>query len=96
MIEQVGEPESEDARAAAAVEQPPASVETQFLREDRLQLRRVRRPAGSVVRGGAFVDGRVVHRFGQRPLKASQKIVSKPAMKRVKKMPPNQSIERGW
>lgn len=41
LLEQVGESDGEDAGAAAAVEEPPAPVQTQFLGENGLELRRI-------------------------------------------------------
>jgi hypothetical protein len=39
LLEQVGEPDSEDARAAPAVEEPPDPIQIQLLAEDSLELR---------------------------------------------------------
>jgi hypothetical protein len=62
LLEQVSEPEGEDAGAAAAVEKSAGAVEPDFLREDGFELWRVRRSAGSVVGGGALEDRRVASR----------------------------------
>jgi hypothetical protein len=60
LLEEMREPDGEDAGTAAAVEEPAASVEPQLLGENGLELRRVGRPAAPVVGGGALVDRRVV------------------------------------
>ena len=64
VLEEMREPDGEDAGAAAAVEEPPPSVQTELLGEHGLELRRVRRPAAPVVGGGALVDRRVVRHGG--------------------------------
>lgn len=56
LLEQVGEADGEDAGAAAGVEEPAAPVQIQFLGENSLELRRVRRSTVPVVGGGALVD----------------------------------------
>ena len=62
LLEQIREPDGEIARPAAAVEQPPAPVQPQLLREHRFELRRVPRPAVPIVRGGTLEERRVVRR----------------------------------
>jgi hypothetical protein len=64
LLEQMREPDRGDAGAAAAVEEPPAPVEPELLGEHGLEPRRVGRPTGPVVGGGARVDRGVVRHAG--------------------------------
>jgi hypothetical protein len=71
LLEQMGEPDREDARPAAAVEQPPAPVEPQLLGENGLELRRVGRPPVPVVGRGALEERRVDTSGGCPPRRVS-------------------------
>src|SRR5918992_5925819 len=60
LLEQVRESDSNAARAAASIEEPPATVQTQFLGENSLKLRRVSRSPPPVMSSGALIDRGVV------------------------------------
>ena len=67
LLEQVGEADGEDARPAAAVEQPSAPVQLELLGKNSLELGRVGRPAVPVVGGGAFEERGVVRHHRSMP-----------------------------
>ena len=71
LLEQVRESDSDAARAATSIEDPPATVEIQFLGENSLKLRRVGRSSPPVVRGGALIDRGVVWHDDRMPAEKS-------------------------
>jgi hypothetical protein len=67
LLEQMGEPDGEDAWPATSIEEPAGPIQIQFLAENSLELRRVGRSTAPVVGSGALVDRGVVRHHHRMP-----------------------------